>query len=893
MGMKRSVLLAGSFAALQVVACGSDGLQATVGVIASSCADGVACDAGARPSCEVDGSCTTGSDSGANPDATTPVARFVFVTPTVEPLSETAVRIRWATAPGSVSGYEVRIATSRTGTPVAVASLAQLAPSTTSAVVSDLTPGTLGRVVVAATVAAIDPPPDADAGVASSVLWTPFGAINEDSVSSVTPLAGYGGPPYAEGMFVSANFSMFFAQAYLKESSFVFAGRPASPVARPVYNFASPVIQFANGFTYPDVTDVLQIWSDGASKVLLANQSRVLVYDHLPLTADVATPDRILGQESWTGMGANDGQGTTNARGVGLASGACFNGTTLYVRDGGNNRILGWHGWPTQMGQAADFVLGQPDFVSSTANNGGISKGTLDLGLGPGSTVDCRGARLAVTDTANHRVLVWNTAPTRTGVPADVVLGQFSGNQSDQGGAGGLAVGGMLAPASVAMLDGGGGRTAIVVSDASANRVVEWDDVPTMDGAPFNRVYGQPDANTVTANTGGLSAGSLSNPSVVSVDDENRFWVADFNNGRALRFDLDSPTAIDVFGQRSGTSAEFFPGSYSTTRYAWNHWEKGQMSLDPASGLLVTTSIRAMIWDTPPTNGAAPVSAIQGQPDATSAGTVPTSPTSISAFCSAVSVGATSPRVYWSDSGRILSKPGTFTADDSVPDIVLGDQDFQGNVVAPTTLDYAIQPTFLATDGQALLAVDGARIVGWREAPRTSNVPIDFAIGQPTLLVNAASSGTVTARSLGGGRNAMTIADGRLIVADPGNQRVLIWNSIPVATGAPADLVLGQPDFTSSMAGSGLASMNAPGSVAVLDGKLFVSDTGNGRLLVFDPVPAASGVAATTSWDPREARFSLPAWFNAQELAPRDLGAYAGRLYIGQTSRILVVPDFF
>src|ERR1019366_9413378 len=234
--------------------------------------------------------------------------------------------------------------------------------------------------------------------------------------------------------------------------------------------------------------------------------------------------------------------------------------------------------------------------------------------------------------------------------------------------------------------------------------------------------------------------------------------------------------------------------------------------------------------DTPPMNGAAPVSAIQGQPDATSAGTVPTSPTSISAFCSAVSAGATSPRVYWSDSGRILSKPGSFTADDSVPDVVLGDQDFQGNIVAPTTLDYGIQPTFLATDGQ------------------------------PTLLVNAASSGTVTARSLGGGRNAMTIADGRLITADPGNQRVLIWNTIPLATRAPADVVLGQPDFTSRTPGNGLASMNAPGSVAVLDGKLFVSDTGNGRLLVFDPVPAASGVAATTSWDPREARFSLPAW---------------------------------
>jgi hypothetical protein len=72
-----------------------------------------------------------------------------------------------------------------------------------------------------------------------------------------------------------------------------------------------------------------------------------------------------------------------------------------------------------------------------------------------------------------------------------------------------------------------------------------------------------------------------------------------------------------------------------------------------------------------------------------------------------------------------------------------------------------------------------------------------------------------------------------------------------------------------------------------------VSDTGNGRLLVFKGVPSTSGVAATMTWDPRTVRFSLPTWFNEQELTPHDLGAYQGRLYVGQTGRILVMPDIF
>ena len=75
--------------------------------------------------------------------------------------------------------------------------------------------------------------------------------------------------------------------------------------------------------------------------------------------------------------------------------------------------------------------------------------------------------------------------------------------------------------------------------------------------------------------------------------------------------------------------------------------------------------------------------------------------------------------------------------------------------------------------------------------------------------------------------------------------RVLIWNTIPTVSGTPADLVLGQPTFATEAAGSTASSMNSPTGVEVVDGALFVADAGNDRVLVFDPVPLASGAAAT------------------------------------------------
>jgi hypothetical protein len=83
-----------------------------------------------------------------------------------------------------------------------------------------------------------------------------------------------------------------------------------------------------------------------------------------------------------------------------------------------------------------------------------------------------------------------------------------------------------------------------------------------------------------------------------------------------------------------------------------------------------------------------------------------------------------------------------------------------------------------------------------------------------------------------------------LVVADTGNHRVLIWHGAPEDDGRPADVVLGQPDFYSEgpqAGGRGAANgMNLPTGVGVFDGRLFVADAWNHRVLVWSNVPRES-----------------------------------------------------
>jgi hypothetical protein len=88
----------------------------------------------------------------------------------------------------------------------------------------------------------------------------------------------------------------------------------------------------------------------------------------------------------------------------------------------------------------------------------------------------------------------------------------------------------------------------------------------------------------------------------------------------------------------------------------------------------------------------------------------------------------------------------------------------------------------------------------------------------------------------------------RLVVCDTGNHRVLIWyDAASIASHAPADVVLGQPDFTTEGAQAGgrgpERGMRLPTGVLVHDGRLLVADAWNHRLLVWDVVPESCDVA--------------------------------------------------
>ena len=88
-------------------------------------------------------------------------------------------------------------------------------------------------------------------------------------------------------------------------------------------------------------------------------------------------------------------------------------------------------------------------------------------------------------------------------------------------------------------------------------------------------------------------------------------------------------------------------------------------------------------------------------------------------------------------------------------------------------------------------------------------------------------------------------AQGRLWVADTGNYRVLRFDSATFkANGAPADAVLGQPDFTHAAAATTQSGMFFPSGVFFdASGRLWVASQDNNRVLRFDGAASKSNGA--------------------------------------------------
>lgn len=160
---------------------------------------------------------------------------------------------------------------------------------------------------------------------------------------------------------------------------------------------------------------------------------RVLLWDTVP-QRDGQEASLVLGQADFSHVRQNDDNQDNHieerptARTMHYPTGVWSDGQRLVVSDSYNNRILVWTAMPQSSFQPADLVLGQQAFDVGAANDTDgdgqpDAVGANTLG-GLQGAVASDGTRLAVADTYNHRVLVWNSFPERNGRPADLVLGQ-------------------------------------------------------------------------------------------------------------------------------------------------------------------------------------------------------------------------------------------------------------------------------------------------------------------------------------------------------------------------------------------------------------------------------------------------------------------------------------
>ena len=201
-------------------------------------------------------------------------------------------------------------------------------------------------------------------------------------------------------------------------------------------------------------------------------------------------------------------------------------------------------------------------------------------------------------------------------------------------------------------------------------------------------------------------------------------------------------------------------------------------------------------------------------------------------------------RLYVVDSGynRLLGYDHPLVTG-TIADHVLGQQDFikdRPNRVDQIGLN---QPQAVAIDTRItpnrvyVADTTDSRVLGWNDAASfTNGAPANIVIGQPDFNSYLCQPGKLNAKSLCYPTGVAVDGAGNLHVADQGNDRVLEYKA-PITTGAAAHLVFGQGG---SFTASGCASVSAnslcrPSAVAVdSTGNVYIADNGAGRVLKYN-----------------------------------------------------------
>ena len=193
--------------------------------------------------------------------------------------------------------------------------------------------------------------------------------------------------------------------------------------------------------------------------------------------------------------------------------------------------------------------------------------------------------------------------------------------------------------------------------------------------------------------------------------------------------------------------------------------------------------------------------------------------------------------------------------------LVIGQQNFSTFSCETPSLSTLCDPQGLAFDksGDLFVADNGNNRVLDFEPPFTDGEPAGVSIGEA---LNA-----TTSFSLNSPIGVALDSSNDLWVADEGNQRVLEF-AAPVFTNESASVVIGQTNFVSNSSGANQSGLNSPDQITFdHSGDLWVSDSGNSRVLEFR-APLRTGEIAdvvigqpnftSTLQGPTQSVFSVP-----------------------------------
>jgi len=609
--------------------------------------------------------------------------------------------------------------------------------------------------------------------------------------------------------------------------------------------------------------------------------------------------DLVLGAE---GFNRSGGSNVFNHP-TGLAT----DGHSLLMTDRWNNRVLIWKTAPTG-NTPPDLVLGQPDFDQ---NRSGVG---LDQMNWPGNVaIAPDGNRIAVTDTNNDRILIWNSFPKKSGQAADLVLeldklnGDFDGNAASRFDSGRRPMMRMSWPWGV-WTDGE--KLAVVATHGSA--VLLWNQFPSTS----NR---RPDAV--------LRPEGAGTPRNVTSDGKTFFAVSDHNYRDPAGSDLSRPATM--VWNRWPTEAEVSPD------FVWREWLKG--SFTPARGLVMAGIQSVFIWDKAP-NGANVDPQVFMRPEGYRNGDGPDA---------VVAQG----RLYVCNYNRanLLGWNSLPTRDHQPPDFSVGSDTPSQDTWSERNF---IQNPALASDGKSLFVGSDfdRKLFVWKNLPDESGVAPDWvfdlpegpwdigtdgtrlaAVGRDTIYLwdslplEGEQPSRTLSRNVGGTElrelTGVALDSKYFYVADRQAGAVHVWDKSPDSNTPPIlslevenpgrlssdgkylvvspfeshDILvypvdeLGRDNRPYRVSGRGL--FNLPGHAIAANGRFIVADRSNNRVQVWNDIrDAIAGHPADVFLGAQDGDDRRPGLSERKMIMPGSLAYTPGRLWVGEfkfSTRIL------